>query len=186
MYDGVFRKQLKHAELKGEWLGQPFDVSMYADIDQDLMPETMKGWSHEDASLMMIDGMLKHLGLEIDESNLDAPLRQIGDGVDAKVFGLWDRSKEPVIGGDDSDSESDDEDSSYHPLEPLPLDEVLTSRDWIFIKECIMGGPLPPKGVSMDSFKDSSQNAELIGRPDNHKEFLYDLVSNRHSGLDVS
>ena len=82
VYDGVFRKQLKHAELEGEWLGQPFDASMYADIDQD-MPATMKGWAHEDASLMMIDGMLEHLGLEIDESNLDAPLKQIGDGVDA-------------------------------------------------------------------------------------------------------
>mmetsp|Transcript_7979 Transcript_7979/g.23671 ORF Transcript_7979/g.23671 Transcript_7979/m.23671 type:complete len:499 (-) Transcript_7979:32-1528(-) len=55
--------------------------------------------------------------------------------------------------------------------EPLSLERVLTSRDWIFIKECIIGGPL-------------KEYSDYIGRG-REKEFLYDIVSNRHSGLDV-
>jgi deoxynucleoside triphosphate triphosphohydrolase SAMHD1 len=49
---------------------------------------------------------------------------------------------------------------------------ILTSRDFIFIKECILGGPLPGE-------------KEFIGRPDRSQEWLYDIVSNRRSGLDV-
>jgi len=179
-YDGVFRKQLKKAEEAGKWLGQKFDTSLYKDL-----PEVMDGWAHEDASLMMIDGMLKELGLEIDESNLDAPLKQIGDGFDAKCFGIWDRSSEPDVLFDDSDDESADSDKDGADATPLPMELVLTSRDWMFIKECISGGPLPPKGMSINKFKGSNENSELIGRPHPYKEFLYDVVSNRHSGLDV-
>ena len=182
VYDGPFRDQLKQAEKKGIWLGQKFDTTLYKDL-----PDVMDGWAHEDASLMMIDAMLKELGLEVDESNLDAPLKQIGDGIDARGFGIWDRSSEPditIANSDDSDDELDiDEDDAD--LQPLPLDKVLTSRDWIFIKECIVGGPLPPKGMSIGNFKKSGQNVEVNGRPNPHKEFLYDVVANRHSGLDV-
>jgi len=193
VYDGIFRKQLKVAEERGKWLGQSIDTSVYNDL-----PEAMEGWAHEDASLMMIDDMLNELGLEIDEDNLDGPLNQIGDGIDAKCFGIWDRSLEvgDVLvsnyenSDDDDDSVEDDEDDDDVDATPLPANLVLTSRDWIFIKECISGGPLPPRGTSINKFKElsntKSNNAvQLIGRPNPHKEFLYDVVSNRHSGLDV-
>jgi len=162
VYDGTFRKQLKLAKEKGEWLGQKFDTK-----NDCKCPDPMDGWAHEDGSLMMIDAMLKHLGLEIDESNLDEPLKQVGNGINAKQFCIWNR-------------EDSNDEVGY-----MPNELVLTSRDWIFIKECIAGGPLPPLGVSLEKFKDSSSTAKMIGRPDVHKEFLYDIVSNRHSGLDV-
>ena len=175
VFDGVFRKQLKLAEEKDPTIAHKD------------MPEPMEGWAHEDASLMMIDAMLKHMGLEIDESNLDEPLKQIGDGVDAKRFGLWDRMSElELVNNDDEDSDEESEgyDTDDDNTMALPNELVLTSRDWIFIKECIAGCPLPHKGVSIESFKKSNHDAVLIGRPV-RKEFLYDVVNNRHSGLDV-
>ena len=168
IYDGQFRQQLKIAVAKGQWLGQPFDAKHYKGL-----PEVMDGWEHEDGSLMMIDAMLKYLGMEIDEMNLDLPLRQIGDGIRADCFGICD-----LIAGDKSCE-------YYDGSTPLPLTRVLTSRDWVFIKECITGGPLPPKGMSVETAKKSKIKLKLIGRPDRLKEFLYDVVSNRHSGLDV-
>ena len=130
--------------------------------------------------------MLGGLGLAIDESNLDKPLKQIGHGVDALAFGIWDRSKEPErhisydTDDDESMSEADDIDDALY-TGALPPELVLTSRDWIFIKECVVASPLPPKGVSC---KGNNTRRQFVGRPD-HKEFLYDVVSNRHSGLDV-
>lgn len=168
VYDGQFRKQLKKAEIEGEWLGQSFRVKSYEGL-----PEVMEGWEHEDGSLMMIDALLEYLGLEIDETNLDAPLKQIGDGIRGDSFGICDAF-------DENDDYAETDGSS-----PLPLERVMTSRDFIFIKECIVGGPLPPKGKSVDAAKKSKMRRELVGRPDIHKEFLYDVVSNRHSGLDV-
>ena len=125
---------------------------------------------------MMIDALLKYLGMEIDEDNLDDPLKQIGDGFRVECFG--------ICGLIQDVSESDPTDYSDGKTN-LPLHRVLTSRDWIFIKECIVGGPLPPKGISLDAAKKSNQPQELVGRPEIYKEFLYDVVSNRHSGLDV-
>lgn len=170
VYDGMFRKKLRAAEMKGEWLGQSFDSKYY-----DGLPKQIDEWSHEDGSLMMIDALLAHLGLKIDESNLDAPLQQIGDGFRAETFGIS-RSTEVDQFLDVQSQEIADE---------LPYDCVLTSRDWIFIKECIVGGPLPHKNMSVDEAFKSNEKQTLIGRPDPHKEFLYDVVSNRHSGLDV-
>eukprot|EP00979_Chaetoceros_neogracilis_P013560 scaffold3905_cov251-Chaetoceros_neogracile.AAC.1 len=168
VYDGQFRLQLKTAVAKGKWLGQSFDAKHYKGL-----PEVMDGWEHEDGSLMMIDAMLKYLGMEIDEMNLDLPLRQISDGIRADCFGIID-----LIEGDNSHE-------FYDGSTPLPLTRVLTSRDWIFIKECITGGPLPPKGMSVEKAKKSKVKLKLVGRPDRFKEFLYDVVANRHSGLDV-
>lgn len=154
-----FLEEHEEAMKKGSLLGQTFDERMYEDF-----PDKPNGWAHEDATLMMIDDLLKSLGLEIDESNLDGPLKQIGDGYDAAQFGLWDKE---------------------NANKPLPIESLMTNRDFIFIKECIIGGPLPPKGMSIREFKRSSLPKTLIGRTDPRKEFLYDIVCNRHSGFDV-
>jgi len=105
-------------------------------------------WTHEDGSVMMIDAALRHLGLEADMNDLDAPLKQVGDGIDAMQFGY--RAPEDDF---------------------LKPENIITSRDMVFIKECILGGPL--RGYR-----------EFLGRP-RSAEFLYDIVSNRHCGLDV-
>lgn len=172
----LFLEHLKNTMKKGSFMGQKFDTERtYKDFH-----DYMEGWAHEDASLMMIDALLGALGLEIDESNLDGPLKQVGDGIDASLFGI-------DCDEDNDDADEDDDESEFtHDNMPLPLDRVLTSRDWIFIKECIVGGRLPPKGMSIKKFKQSNcRVSQLIGRPDPNKEFLYDIVSNRHSGLDV-
>ena len=57
------------------------------------------------------------------------------------------------------------------------IDTPFTSRDWVFIKEAIYGGALP------NSHAPSGQT-DFVGRP-REKEFLYDIVNNRHNGLDV-
>lgn len=170
IYDGQFRSQLKKAENRGEWLGQPFDLKKYEGL-----PNPILGWEHEDGSLMMIDALLRYLGLEIDKMNLDEPLKQVGDGIDARCFGIFDYN----------DDDDNDLDENYDGRAPLPSHCVLTSRDWIFIKECIVGNPLPPDGVSVSTFKKSKTRQQMIGRQDIYQEFLYDIISNRHSGLDV-
>jgi HD superfamily phosphohydrolase len=162
VYDGLFRKELKKA--KG-------NDHLYKDLPSNC--RMVDGWRHEDASLMMIDALLKHLGLEIDysEENLDMPLRQIGDGIDATRFGIYGYNEK--------------EDVWYDGSQELPQDFVLTSRDWIFIKECIVGGPLPPTGMSIKAAKSSDRvKLEIVGRTSD-KEYLYDIISNIHSGLDV-
>lgn len=110
-------------------------------------------YTHEDTSLRMIDATLECLGLAIDLENLDAPLKQIGNGIDAY-------SMKAATNGVMTDN------------------MILTSRDFVFIKEAIHGGPVPEicQAVGQDGF---------IGRPDPTSEWLYDIVSNRHSGLDV-
>jgi len=103
-------------------------------------------WGHERSSLLFIDTLLEELGLKIDLDRLDEPLQQIGDGIDANSMRVF---KPPGV-----------------------EDGVLTSRDFLFIKECIYGGPL--EGYSY-----------FVGRQDRKLEWLYDIVSNRHNGLDV-
>lgn len=115
----------------------------YHDCDHVGVP---KRWSHEQSSLLMIDAALAELGLEIDRDHLDQPLRQIRDGVDAETMRVF---KPPGI-----------------------KDAVLTSRDFVFIQECILGKPL-------------EGSTRFIGREENHQEFLYDIVNNKWSGLDV-
>lgn len=125
----------KHPELK-----EKYD-DMYPAI-------TSQNYSHEQTSLRMIDAMLECIGLQIDLNDLDSPLKQIGDGIDALSLKASDGS-------------------------------ILTSRDFVFIKEAIHGGPVPEicEAVGVHGF---------IGRPSSmRKEWLYDIVSNRHSGLDV-
>ncbi len=118
-------------------------------------PDVETDWSHERSSLMMVDEVLRSLGLCIDmrKENLDKPLMQIGDGVAAEsIRCYWDHS----------DGE----------------DQILTNRDLIFIKECIYGEPIP-EVVELFNIN------ERIGRTDPKLEWLYDIVSNRHNGIDV-
>lgn len=94
-------------------------------------------WAHEDASLTMLDALLLHHGLRIDEADLDAPLLQVGDGIAARSFGI--------------------EDEAHRAAEVLG-ENVLTSRDLCFVKECIHAHPL-------------EGHKHMIGRPP-EKEFL--------------
>jgi HD superfamily phosphohydrolase len=119
----------------------------YKDVEHLQLPDD---WAHEDSSLIMVDAALAELGLTIDMNNLDLPLRQISwgphsiDATSLKVF-----------------------------KPPNCKDSILTSRDFVFIKECIYGKPLP------------GNNGKFIGRLKKEQEWLYDIVNNRHNGLDV-
>ena len=120
---------------------------------------------HEELSLKLIDAALASRGLAVDMTRLDEPLMEIdpsskpsgssraagGVAIHANTFGyIDDRFQEEHV---------------------LSADHVITSRDIVFVKECILGEPLP--GLQ-----------DFIGRPI-EKEFLYDVVNNRHSGKDV-
>mmetsp|Transcript_36556 Transcript_36556/g.65832 ORF Transcript_36556/g.65832 Transcript_36556/m.65832 type:complete len:716 (-) Transcript_36556:253-2400(-) len=114
------------------------------------MPPLPESYEHEKTSCMMIDFALASVGLEIDWDNLDEPLKQIGVGTDREKFGVH-------LGHD-----------KFQPL---------TSRDMIFIKECVLGAPLdePDAPTAQETFMGRGRD----------KEFLFDIVNNRHNGLDV-
>lgn len=137
-------------EINEELERDPQKRKVYKDF-----PEVETNWSHERSSLMMVDEVLRSLGLRIDmrKENLDKPLMQIGDGLAADTVRChWDNS--------DGDG------------------QILTNRDWIFIKECIYGEPIP------EVIQHLNINGR-IGRTDPKLEWLYDIVSNRHNGIDV-
>jgi len=71
----------------------------------------------------MLDASLSHMGLSIDMSHPDQPLKQIGPGVNAKTFGVYD----PV-------------------LDDVPEENIMTSRDMYFVKECIHASDGPLEG----------------------------------------
>ena len=125
-------------------------------------PDLPEKWQHEIVSLMMIDCALEFLGLGIDLDNLDAPLKHIGgdkeEYVDARSMRVF------LHDGKDDDLED--------------MSRILTSRDFVFIKECIFGKPIPEVEAKFGE-------AVFIGRLCPTKEWLYDIVCNRHSGLDV-
>jgi hypothetical protein len=145
---------------------------------RDAWPALPRTWTHETASLLMIDAVLAHLGLAIDLQRLDAPLRQIGDGVAATSMRVFaddncnnssscsSRAPKP-----DKNKNGADDSSSSHD------DGVLTSRDFVFVKECIWGTPIPALEAVL--------GPGFHGRRGVHQDWLYDIVSNRHSGLDV-
>ena len=112
-------------------------------------PQVPDEWSHERSSIFMIDAALGELGLAIDFDHLDDPLEQIGSGVEAKSIRVFSSPSEKG-------------------------DPTLTSRDWIFIKECIYGKPIPEVVCRYGNV--------FIGREEKHKEWLYDVVSNRFTG----
>jgi deoxynucleoside triphosphate triphosphohydrolase SAMHD1 len=126
-------------------------IEEYRDCEDLKVPA---GWSHERSSLQMIDAALQELGLQIDLKNLDKPLKQIGDGIKADSFRV------------------------FKPSGLSTEEAVLTSRDFVFIKECIYGEPLPEVVETLGK-------RSFMGRTEKSCEWLYDVVNNRHSGLDV-
>jgi HD superfamily phosphohydrolase len=83
----------------------------YNDCEYQKIPSN---WAHEDSSLLLIDAALEELGLQIDLNNLDKPLRQIGNGIDANSM----RAFKPL-----------------RVMNPNEIQEtILTSRDFVFIK----------------------------------------------------
>ena len=152
VYDDVFPKQLSKYLSQNPNLRQEYQG----------LPDKPKGWKHEDGSNMMIDALLAHHGLAIDltPENLDAPLKQIGGGIAAESLRVF-----------------------FNPLkEDGDESSVLTSRDWVFIKEAIQGKPL--EGLNAFVYRNRNDSG-FVGRPHIHKEFLYDIVSNRHNGMDT-
>jgi HD superfamily phosphohydrolase len=122
---------------------------------------------HEELSLRLVDAALQSRGLAVDLARLDEPLAEVdppqqcgGGGRGGSRGGLAIRAS--TFGYIDDRFQED------HALSP---DHVITSRDICFVKECILGEPLP--GLQ-----------DFVGRPI-EKEFLYDVVNNRHSGKDV-
>jgi hypothetical protein len=130
----------------------------------------VKQWKHEQVSLQMIDAALAYLGVAIDLQNLDAPLRQLRhNSIDARDFKAYDYTY----------YHHSNHHNHHHNHDTTVIDEmILTSRDWVFIKECIYGGPIGP------AENNNPVVQYLIGRPRN-KEWMYDIVSNGYSGLDV-
>jgi HD superfamily phosphohydrolase len=102
-------------------------------------------WAHEDSSLLMIDSILETLGLRIDLNNLDKRLEQIGDGIDARSMRVFQHR-----------CKSEKEDVTDK------KEDILTSRDLVFVKECIYGKPLPDVKAKIGD--------RLIGREEPHKE----------------
>ncbi|KAL9186258.1 hypothetical protein ACHAXT_005496 [Thalassiosira profunda] len=147
--EAVIKEETDHPEKYEER-----NTRFKAEFGVDMPPIPVK-YKHESTSLMMVDFALASVGLEIDWDNLDEPLKQVRDGIDAELFGV-------DLGSDQNGKRK---------VEPF------TSRDWVFIKEMIWGKPL----VKPDAPEDQK---DFVGRERN-KEFLYDIVNNRHNGLDV-
>ena len=161
VFDGTFPDQLrKHLQRHPE-------IS-YGMVDDLPDKETRK---HETTSLRMIEYLLRYLGLAIDEANLDEPLQQIGDGIENTSLRVY------------SSQDDYNNDHSKQPSEEV----ILTSRDWIFVQELITATPYQFKNKknALRYKADSKDATGYVGRPHHHKEFLYDIVCNRHSGLDV-
>lgn len=143
----AYKQEKEHPELYSE-RNAKFKEEFGIDL-----PDLPPSYEHEKTSLMMVDDVLATNGLEIDWNALDEPLKQVGNGIDCETFGVIRKNKKETT------------------VDPF------TSRDWIFIKECIYGKPLtyPDAPTTQKTF---------VGRKKD-KEFLYDIISNRHSGLDV-
>lgn len=129
---------------------------------------------HEELSLKLIDAALASRGLAVDMTRLDEPLMEIDPSSkpNGAAFGGGSSSSSSRGGGVAIRASTfgyvDDRFQEEH---VLSADHVITSRDIVFVKECILGEPLP--GLQ-----------DFIGRTI-EKEFLYDVVNNRHSGKDV-
>jgi deoxynucleoside triphosphate triphosphohydrolase SAMHD1 len=157
VYQQNFPHLEKYWKLNNLASSAPSDADDGEDRAEDAaFPNLPKSWEHEIVSLKMIDLLLQELGLQINTDKLDEPLEQIGDGVDRMAIRVY------GVSAGTSDQQQ----------------AVLTSRDFIFIKECIYGGRPLPSGSH-------NKNDELLGRPKRYQEWMYDIVSNRRSGLDV-
>lgn len=155
VFETLVNKEIKKYLKKNPDLLKQYEGLPDAPID---INDPKSEWAHEDASLMMLDAALESLGLAIDMNNLDKPLMQVGDGIKPESMRLYKNVE---------DSETFDPEC------------VLTSRDFVFIKEMIIHKPINNKSPA------DEVRSGFVGRPDRRQEFLYDIVANRHNGLDV-
>eukprot|EP00797_Seminavis_robusta_P020525 Sro3141_g344380.1 Deoxynucleoside triphosphate triphosphohydrolase SAMHD1 (431) ;mRNA; f:1948-3241 len=123
-------------------------------------------YKHEKVSLMLIDAVLESKGLRINlqEQKLDDPLETV---ITAATVTAVDPLSVRVFDSSSNPNEKDD-------------NIILTSRDFVFIKECIWGGPIDHINAELNMEQD-----QFVGRTEPHQEWIYDIVSNRHSGCDV-
>ena len=131
-------------------------------------PPIPQNWAHEQMSLKLVDSILEEIGLQIDLENLDQPLKQITPSSSSSSSGDEDGIRIDPMQlrvHDDSNTLSDEE-------------AVLTSRDFIFVKEAIYGKPIP-------TICDYYNTQSFVGRPWDIKAYLYNVVSNSQSGLDA-
>jgi HD superfamily phosphohydrolase len=147
-----------------DYIGQhPSLQELYANV-----PDIPVDYCHERTSSTMMDAALLQLGLRINLDRLDAPLKQVGNGVDARSMKVFNHD---TTTSNTCTTVTSDDDAQQHAV-------ILTSRDFVFIKECIWGKPIP-------EINQHVKQKGWIGRPHPHHEWLYDIVANRHSGLDV-
>lgn len=127
---------------------------------------------HESVSLFMIHSILNTLGLELDVTNLDAPLPPVG----ITTCRNSSEARLGVVVPDQNPGATRRGLIRYHYPLRTASGEKLTSRDMVFVQECIWGQPVPEYQQVL--------GPGFHGRP-HDKEWMYDIVCNKHSGLDV-
>lgn len=142
---------------------------------------------HESVSLLMVRHIFERsLGLELNWEDLDSPLLLLPT-VSSACTAANGGFSAPM---DDDDDDDDGNLDFSAPIKVQPLtaappssngikfddEDALTTRDVLFIMECIWGRPIEDYEALL--------GPGFHGRPP-HKEWMYDVVCNRHSGLDV-
>jgi HD domain len=148
---------------------------------------------HESVSLLMVRHIFEtSLGLALNWKDLDAPLLlllpndRFRAAASSSAYAATNGDRFAHMDDDDDDDDDDNLDCSA----PVNLDvgtdpprsngnsdeDALTTRDVLFIMECIWGRPIEEYETLL--------GPGFHGRPP-HKEWMYDVVCNRHSGLDV-
>jgi deoxynucleoside triphosphate triphosphohydrolase SAMHD1 len=143
---------------------------------------------HESVSLLMVRHIFEtSLDLTLDWKDLDAPLLLLlpNDRFRASASAYAVANGGGFAHMDDDDDDDDDNLDCSAPVnldigtDPSPSnndEDALTTRDVLFIMECIWGRPIEEYETLL--------GPGFHGRPP-HKEWMYDVVCNRHSGLDV-
>jgi deoxynucleoside triphosphate triphosphohydrolase SAMHD1 len=181
----------------GDQRWPPSESSAEERYSDTVHPSEIPYKGHESVSLLMLKSIFERsLGLRLNWDDLDAPLLvlpgaaaysssstaaagAVGPG------GGFGRSVAHQMDDDDDDEDHNLDFSAPIKVDPVPAsgkkvgyddEEVLTTRDVLFIMECIWGKPI-------DEYE-AMFGPGFHGRPP-HKEWMYDVVCNRHSGLDV-
>jgi deoxynucleoside triphosphate triphosphohydrolase SAMHD1 len=148
---------------------------------------------HESVSLLMVRHIFEtSLGLTLNWEDLDAPLLLLLPNDRFRASASSSDYAAANGGGfahmDDDDDDDDDDNLDCSASVNLDIgtdpprsngnsdEDALTTRDVLFIMECIWGRPIEEYETLL--------GPGFHGRPP-HKEWMYDVVCNRHSGLDV-